>query len=101
MPGMSPETSHLVKRPSITELIFVVTGLSIAAASGDIHILLLPSHVPMPLARNSWFGPGVPACWQVTMSAICSGVSFSSGWFSFEGWCDEGGSCEGVAFEGC
>src|SRR4051794_8627315 len=80
MPGMSPATSHFVKRPSIIDVIVVVESLFIGSAPSDIHMVSLPSQVPTLLVRYSCILPGVPASMHAFMSAsVQPGGSLNAG----------------------
>src|SRR5260221_6732478 len=81
MPGISPAISHFVKRPSISGVTVDVQSDLIGSAPGYIHIVFLPSHLPMLLARRSCILPGVAASMHDFMSsAVQPGGSLNSRW---------------------
>src|SRR4051812_39325371 len=51
------------------EVTVEVQSVTTGGASGAIHMVFLPCHLPTPLASCSWFLPGLPASMQACMSS--------------------------------
>src|SRR5437899_7044548 len=61
------------------EVTVEVQSVTTGGASGAIHMVFLPCHLPTPLVSCSWFLPGVPASMQACMSSwVQPGGSFIS-----------------------
>src|SRR3954447_17227943 len=51
------------------EVTVEVQSVTTGGASGAIHMVFLPCHLPTPLKSCSWFLPGAPAAMQACMSS--------------------------------